>query len=253
MDRLHREYERQMEAKEDMSYPLSIRRQEPGGNKDVISSTISWDKAHGVRPIDSLKQVRKARSMELAELSRARSQELADFTVSRRDVEPEGHRSEPSQLEQEALDDGLTLVPLDKAAVKASSMVHKGLSSDGRWEASHGLEPVSARGSSRQAHPASGLHSLDLLKGEESVGDDWERRHSMIPFTSHKQEHAHAERILGDARVPVAVADGAQPAVGSTLVKRADAEAQQVGSAGIRALGFDNTKDFEKHLESEGV
>lgn len=254
MQRLHREYERQMQAKEDMSYPLSVRRQEPGGNKDVISSSISWDKAHGVRPIDSLRQVHKARAIELAELSRARSQELADFTVSRGDVAPEGRRSvEPSQLEQEALDDGLTLVPLNKASVKASSLVHKGLSSDGRWEASHGLEPVSARGSSRQAHPASGLHSLDLLKSEERVNDDWERRHSMIPFTGHKQEHSHAERILGDARVPVAVADSAQPAVSSTLVMRADAEAQQVGSAGIRALGFDNAKDFEKHLESDGI
>jgi len=34
---------------------------------------------------------------------------------------------------------------------------------------------------------------------------------------------------------------------------RAVAEADQVGSAGVQALGFGNLGDFEKHLEHEGV
>jgi len=251
MQRLHREYDRQMQAKEDMSYPLSVRRQEPGGNAQVISSSIAWDKAHGVRPIDSLRQMRKARSTELADWGRAHSQELADFTVRRGNVKSESRLpDEPNQLEKEALSDGLTLVPLQKAAMRASSMVNKGLSADSRWEEKNGLKPVSARRLSHKALPRSELHAADLLKNLESQGDDWERKHQMIPFTSHKQEH-----ILGDNRVSVSTAihGQPQPAAGSSLAMRAVAEADQVGSAGVEALGFSTIKDFEKHLEHEGI
>lgn len=248
MQRLHREYANQMRANEDISYPLSVRRQEPGGNMQVISSSIAWDKAHGVRPIDSMQQMRKGRSMELANWGQAHSQELADFTVSRGDDKSEFRRSgEPKQLEKEALTDGLTLVPLQKVA---SSMVHRGLSEDSRWEQKNGLKPVSARRLSRQQLPRSQLHAADLLKNEESKGDDWERTHQMIPFTGHKQE-----RILGDNRVPISIAihGPPQPASDSSLALRAVAEADQVGSAGVQALGFGNLGDFEKHLEHEGV
>lgn len=282
----HRAYSLSIRKQEPGSYPLSVRQQEPKG---FTKTAISWDKAHGVRPIDSLQQERKARSIELADWSRAKSQklfeghiqkpslELADFTVGEgadvsrgegSDDEAAANQANASgQLEQEALRDGLTLVPLDKSATEASTLVHRGLASDSRWEAREGLKAVSA-GARREQGARSlflGLHSQDLLKDEEIQGDAWERRHHMIAFTSHKDEHTneepraeddeHRRRVLGDNEVPIAQADGreGQPAAGSKLVERAVDEATEVGAAGVKALGFDNSEDFEKHLEKEGI
>ena len=248
MQRLHDEYKREMVKKEDMSYPLSVRRQEPDflHNLDVTSSAISWDKAHGVRAIDELKQrVRIGRETELADSG------LADFTVNAGDMTPAAHqRDQPSELEKEALSDGLTLVPLQGAAGGASSLVNKGLSEDGKWESKEGLRLVSSRGSARQSHPASMLSSQSLLRRQEQRGNSWERSHGMIPFTSHQQEHS-SHTLLSDEQVS---ANAVQPpASDSSLAMRAVAEADQVGAAGIRALGFSNAKDFERHLEKEGV
>ena len=78
----------------------------------------------------------------------------------------------------------------------------------------------------------------------------------MIAFTSHEAERVgERHRVLGDKEVPVAEADGsaAPPPASSKLVERAVDEAMEVGSAGVKALGFENSKDFEKHLEKEGV
>jgi hypothetical protein len=245
-----------MVAKEDMSYPLSVRRQEPGGNVKVITSAISWDQAHGVRPIDSLRQqVRSGRETQLADaahaLQPARAQQLADFTADTGDMSPSVRASDkPSELEKEALSDGLTLVPLASAAAGASSLVHKGLSEDGRWESTAGLRAVSSRGSERQSHPSALLSSQSLLRRQERQGGTWEREHDMIPFTSHKQERS-AHAVLSDEQVSV---DPVQPpAPHSSLAMRAVAEADEVGAAGIKALGFSNPKDFERHLEKEGV
>jgi hypothetical protein len=259
----HRSYSLSIRMQEPGAYPLSVRKQEPKG---FTKTAISWDKAHGVRPIDSLQQESKARSIELADWSRATSPELADFKVGSgiRD-QASGERGEaaatgsvPGQLEQEALRDGLTLVPDDKSAAKSSSMAHRGLASDSRWEEKEGLRPVSAS-ARRQVvavSPFEGLHSQALLKREESQGDAWERRHQMIAFTSHRDEHSDGERqVLGDNEVPVEQAEGdaGKPAEGSQLVERAADEAKEIGAAGVKALGFDNSKDFEKHLEKEGV
>jgi len=71
----------------------------------------------------------------------------------------------------------------------------------------------------------------------------------MIPFTSHQQEHS-SQPVLSDELSVNAVQP---PASDSSLAMRAVAEADQVGAAGIRALGFSNAKDFERHLEKEGV
>ena len=248
MQRLHDEYKREMVKKEDMSYPLSVRRQEPDflHNLDVTSSAISWDKAHGVRAIDALKQrVRSGRETELADTG------LADFTVNTGDMTPAAHQlDQPSELEKEALSDGLTLVPLQAAAGGASSLVNRGLSEDGKWESKEGLRLVSSWGSARQSHPSSMLSSKSLLRRQEQRGNSWERSHGMIPFTSHQQEHS-SHTLLSDEQVS---ANAVQPpASDSSLAMRAVAEADQVGAAGIRALGFSNAKDFERHLEKEGV
>jgi len=261
----HRSYSLSIRKQEPGAYPLSVRKQEPKG---FTKTAISWDKAHGVRPIDSLEQESKARSIELADWSRAKSQKLYEGRIEKPSLELADFKvgsgtgdqvmGEPRQLEQEALRDGLTLVPADKSAAKSPSLAHRGLASDSRWEEKEGLRPVSAS-ARRQAvavRPFKGLHSQALLKREESQGDAWERRHQMIAFTSHRGEHSDGERqVLGDNEVPVkqAVGDAAKPAEGSQLVERAVDEAEEVGAAGVKALGFDNSKDFEKHLEKEGV
>ena len=71
MERLHGGFQRQKPAQpaEALSYPLSVRKQEPGGDKAVIASGFLWDKAHGVRAIDSLERLREARSTDLADIS----------------------------------------------------------------------------------------------------------------------------------------------------------------------------------------
>ena len=89
-----------------------------------------------------------------------------------------------------------------------------------------------------------------LLKEHELASEAWERRQKLIPFSSHKQDRIPS---LADAEVPVNGAQEEQPGASSELVVKADEEAEQVGSAGIKALGFGDAKDFEKHLEKEGI
>jgi hypothetical protein len=210
MERLHAGYQLQKATD-----TLSVRKQEPAGDKAVIA----WDQAHGVRPIDSLQQERKARSEELAEMrGKARSQELADFSVSKGDIMSEERASDrPSELEKEALQDGLTLVPLQGGA---SSLVHRGLAADSQWEANHGIKAVSGRQHdavirhgahlAHLAHLTSALHSLhsqDLLKRGEADSESWERRHKMISLESarsdarsERQSRPSAEHLLRQAR-----------------------------------------------------
>jgi hypothetical protein len=151
--------------------------------------------------------------------------QIAD-TVNTRDMPAAALQSDdPSALEKEAINNGLTIVPFQTAA-GASSLVNKGLTEDGRWESKAGLRLVSSSRPERQSHPSSVLsrrtrwelkagirpvssggikpysteffgserqsHSssmLSLLKREEQQGNSWERKHGMIPFTSHQQEH----------------------------------------------------------------
>jgi len=72
MERLHGGYQRQKPVVTRQRLhppdPLSVRKQEPGGDKAVIASGISWDTAHGVRAIDSLERLREARSTDLADI-----------------------------------------------------------------------------------------------------------------------------------------------------------------------------------------
>ena len=367
------------------AYSLSVHDQEPAIPR-VINTAISWDQAHGVRPIDSLKQERKAAETELAEIGDGHPEKLGDFTVGDKEkagAAPDGEQTqETSVLEREALNDGLTLVPEDDASAGSSSLVNRGLSQDGAWEAREGLKPVSTKRrvvssdeseheqraarsdeheqraarsmlrsqgvhgglvqdskwesdeglkpvSSRrtesraqeqlQRRASTMLRARDELKDTEGKSDEWERRHQMIPdigleqermrarssdaqeeapadkaeeqqhvqeqeqpvaartpaadetallkehelaseawerrqklipFPSHKQDRIPS---LADAEVPVNGAQEEQPGASSELVVKADEEAEQVGSAGIKALGFGDAKDFEKHLEKEGI
>ena len=130
------------------AYSLSVHDQEPAIPR-VINTAISWDQAHGVRPIDSLKQERKAAETELAEIGDGHPEKLGDFTVGDKEkagAAPDGEQTqETSVLEREALKDGLTLVPEDDASAGSSSLVNRGLSQDGAWEAREGLKPVSTK------------------------------------------------------------------------------------------------------------
>ncbi len=168
-------------------------------------------------------------------------------TVNTGDMPAAALQDDPSELEKEALSNGLTIVPLQTAA-GASSLVNKGLTEDGRWESKAGLRLVSSRGSELQSRPRSVLsqrtrweskaglrvssggitpHSTDsfgserqshsssmlsLLRREEQQGNSWERKHGMIPFTSHQQEHL---------RFSVMERPGSGHAAEGTLMRRA--------------------------------
>ena len=252
------------------TYPLDVHAQEPTG---YTAARKNYWNSVGVRDIDMM-QVRKATTTDLADTdmggavgdvdvqSQEGQAELAPDVAEAR--EPAAKGEETSELEREALKDGLTLVPAaDQAEEGPSALAQRGLQSDSQWEASQGLVPVSAR--RVEAHkaldvPRSMLRVRDqrrpvdgygdLIERARGSSDRWERSHQILPFTTRKQERIPQ---LHDAEVPVNGAHEAAPASGSSLVEKADAEAEEVGPAGVKALGFGSEKSFEKHLEKEGV
>mmetsp|Transcript_5867 Transcript_5867/g.9298 ORF Transcript_5867/g.9298 Transcript_5867/m.9298 type:complete len:205 (-) Transcript_5867:120-734(-) len=114
----------------------------------------------------------------------------------------------------------------------ASESLHEGELNDGSWDARHGV--MNFGGSDRQQQ---GLRDFTLSREPDR------QQQPAIP----KRPEGRVVQSIPEA--PVAKAQKAQ----SRLAVKADAEASEIGSAGIQALGFSSVHRFEKHLEKDGV